>query len=98
MMRKKEDQVMTLQLQNPPHVDEPLEAQQYADILGRVAADRQAVIVRRGGADLAAVVPLEFLELLQEMVARRTCRGTGPQARLAKIAQGIPSEPGMVRP
>ena len=63
---------MTLQLQDPPHVDEPTEVQQYADILGRVAADRQAVIVRRGGADLAAVVPLEYLELLLDMVAART--------------------------
>ena len=61
---------MALLLQDPPHVDEPREVEQYADILGRVAADRQAVIVRRGGADLAAVVPIEYLELLRDMLAR----------------------------
>jgi hypothetical protein len=61
---------MTLQMQDPPHIDEPQDAQKYADILGRVAADRQPVIVRRGGSDLAAVVPLEFIELVKDMLAR----------------------------
>ena len=53
----------------PAHVDEPQAAQEYAEVLSRVAADRKPVIVHRGGADLAAVVPLEYLELLQDMLA-----------------------------
>jgi prevent-host-death family protein len=58
-------------LTEPGRVDEPNAAQDYADVLSRVAADHRPVIVRRNGEDLAAVVPLEHLELLQEVVARR---------------------------
>ena len=60
---------MTVQLQEPSHVDEPRQAQEYADVMSRVAAERRAVIVRRNGADLAAIVPLEFLELLEDAIA-----------------------------
>jgi PHD/YefM family antitoxin component YafN of YafNO toxin-antitoxin module len=55
----------------PVHVEEPQAAQGYAEVLSRVAADRKPVIVRRGGADLAAVVPLEYLELVQDALARQ---------------------------
>lgn len=55
----------------PGHVDEPQVAQEYAEVFSRVATDRKPVIVRRDGADLAAVVPLEYLELLQDMMARQ---------------------------
>ena len=58
-------------LHEPSHLDEPQQAQGYADVLSRVATERQAVIVRRGGTDLAAIVPLEYLELLQEALARQ---------------------------
>ena len=57
---------MTLQLQEPTHVDEPHEVQEYADVITCVAADCQPVVVRRGGADVAVVVPLEYLEFLQD--------------------------------
>ena len=60
---------MTMQLQEPTHVDEPQQVQGYADVMSRVAADHKAVIVRRGGADLAAIIPLEYLEILQEALA-----------------------------
>lgn len=62
---------MSLPMLTPSHVDEPEAAQEYADVLSRVAADGKPVIVRRGGADLAAVVPLEHLELLQDILARQ---------------------------
>lgn len=55
----------------PDHVDEPQAAPEYADVLSRVAAGRKPVIVRRDGADLAAVVPLDYLELLQDLLARQ---------------------------
>lgn len=57
---------MTTQVQQMNHVDEPHEAKDYAEVMSRVAANGQAVIVRRDGADLAAIVPLEYLELLQD--------------------------------
>lgn len=55
----------------PGRVDEPQAAQEYAAVLSRVAADRKPVIVQRAGADLAAVVPLEHFELLQDVLAGR---------------------------
>src|SRR4051812_31330356 len=51
-------------------VDEPQAAQGYAEVLTRVAAAGKPLIVRRGGADFAAVVPLEQLERFREMLAR----------------------------
>jgi hypothetical protein len=62
---------MTLPLLEPNHVDEPEHAPEYAEVLSRVASEHQPVIVRRGGADLAAVVPLEYLEFLQDMLTRQ---------------------------
>jgi PHD/YefM family antitoxin component YafN of YafNO toxin-antitoxin module len=62
---------MILPMTSPRHIDEPCAAVEYADVLSRVATDRRPVIVRRGGADLAAVVPLEYLDLLEEMLTRR---------------------------
>ena len=61
---------MTLQLQEPTHVDEPHEVQEYADVITCVAADCQPVVVRRGGADVAVVVPLEYFEFMQDALAR----------------------------
>ena len=58
-------------LSEPGRVDEPQAVQEYADVLSQVAAARRPVIVRRNGEDLAAVIPLEHLELLREVVARQ---------------------------
>jgi PHD/YefM family antitoxin component YafN of YafNO toxin-antitoxin module len=58
-------------LEEPGRVDEPRAAQEYSAVLTQVAAERRPVIVRRNGEDLAAVVPLEHLELLREAVARQ---------------------------
>lgn len=55
----------------PSRVDEPCAAQEYSDVLTQVAADGKPIIVRRNGADLAAVIPVEDLELVCEMLARR---------------------------
>lgn len=62
---------MTLPMLTPGHIDEPDVVHEYADVLSRVAAERRPVVVRRGGADLAAVVPLEYLEMMEEMLTRR---------------------------
>jgi PHD/YefM family antitoxin component YafN of YafNO toxin-antitoxin module len=56
-------------LQQPEKVDEPAEAKGYADVMSRVAAEGQPVIVRREGNDLAAIVPLAYLEELLDKLA-----------------------------
>jgi hypothetical protein len=58
-------------LEEPGRVDEPRAAQEYSAVLTQVAAEGRAVIVRRNGEDLAAVVPLEHLELIREILARQ---------------------------
>jgi hypothetical protein len=50
-------------------VDEPQATWEYADVLTRVAAGGKAVIIRRNGADLVAVIPLEHLDLVREVLA-----------------------------
>jgi hypothetical protein len=58
-------------LTEPGRVDEPQAVQAYAKVLTQVAADYRPMIVRRNGEDLAAVIPLEFLEWLREVAARQ---------------------------
>ncbi len=58
-------------LTEPGRVDEPRAAQEYSDVLSQVAAEGKPVIVRRNGEDLAAVIPLDYLELLREVMARQ---------------------------
>ena len=52
-------------------IDEPQVADEYAAVFSQVATGHRAVIVRRNGQDLAAVVPLEHLELISEELARQ---------------------------
>src|SRR5438445_9395267 len=68
-----EDPIMTVQslLPEPGRIDEPQAAQAYSDVFSRVVKDGKPVIVRRNGEDLAAVIPLEYLELLREVAARQ---------------------------
>ena len=58
-------------LEVPDRVDEPKAAQEYAAVLTQVVAAGRPVIVRRNGEDLAAVVPLEHLELVREILAHQ---------------------------
>src|SRR4051812_46930722 len=58
-------------LEEPGRVDEPQVAQEYADVLSQVVAAGRPVIVRRNGEDLAAVIPLEHLELFREILAHQ---------------------------
>jgi prevent-host-death family protein len=60
-------------------VDEPRAAQEFSDVLTQVAAERRPVIVRRNGEDLAAVIPLEYLELVRELLARQEVEGLAAQ-------------------
>src|SRR5262249_2974990 len=67
-------------LVEPSRVDEPHGALEYSNVLSQVAHEGRPVIVRRNGEDLAAVVPLEHLELLRELLARE---------KLEELAAGI---------
>ena len=58
-------------LEEPGCVDEPQGAQEYAAVLTQVVAAGRPVIVRRNGEDLAAVVPLEHLEQVREILAHQ---------------------------
>ncbi len=52
-------------------VDEPSSSQEFSAALTRAATDHRPVIVRRDGADLAAVIPLDYLDVLREALARQ---------------------------
>ena len=43
-------------LSEPDRIEEPQKAQEYWDMLSRVASTHQPVIVRRGGADATAKI------------------------------------------
>jgi PHD/YefM family antitoxin component YafN of YafNO toxin-antitoxin module len=78
---------MTIQLQEPSYVDEPQEAKDYADVISRVSTEHRAVIVRRDGADMAVIIPLEYLEPLRETLAMAEVQrllGSMDLARMAK--------------
>ena len=55
-------------LEEPGRVDEPQAADGYAAVLTQVVAAGRPVIVRRNGEDLAAVIPLEHLDLIREIL------------------------------
>ena len=66
-------------LEEPGRVDEPQAAQGYSAVLTRVAVERRPLIVRRNGEDLAAVIPLEYLELVREVLAQQEVEKLGSQ-------------------
>jgi hypothetical protein len=70
----------------PTHIDEPQVASGYADVLSQVAERGQAVIVRRGGEDLAAVIPLEHLAMIQDQAARLEAERLARQLNWPDIA------------
>ena len=78
---------MTLQslLVEPGRVDEPQAAKGYSDVLSQVAAEGKAVIVRRNGEDLAAVIPLADLVLLRDFLARQEVEKLANQIDWSRI-------------
>ena len=77
-------------LDEPGRVDEPQAAQAYSEVLTRVAAEHRPVIVRRNGEDLAAVIPLEHLELVREVLARQEVEKLAAQIDWDKARQTLP--------
>ena len=80
---------MTLKplLKEPGRVDEPRAAPEFSDVLSQVAGEGKAVIVRRNGADLAAVIPLEYPELLREVLARQEVEELAAQVDWSRVAK-----------
>ena len=58
-------------LDEPQRIDEPSESPRFSEALTQVASSGHPVIVRRAGEDLAAVIPLNHLELLRDALAMR---------------------------
>jgi hypothetical protein len=81
---------MSLVIQQPEKIDEPAEAKGYADVISRVAAEGQPVIVRREGNDLAAIVPLAFLEELRDAQAMEEAQRMLKKLDLPRIAKENP--------
>jgi hypothetical protein len=78
-------------LPEPARVDEPQQAGDYAAVLSRVAANHQPLIVRRGGEDLAAVVSLEHLDFMREVLASQEAERLAGQLDLAHLVQAPPA-------
>lgn len=55
----------------PVRIEEPHEAHEFSRVFSQVASHGQPVIVRRDGEDLAAVVPIEHLDVLRDAMARQ---------------------------
>jgi PHD/YefM family antitoxin component YafN of YafNO toxin-antitoxin module len=83
-----------MQLHEPKHVDEPSGNQGYADIVTHVAADRQPVVVRRGGSDVAVIIPMELLEMLQDVIAREEAERISRTVNWKGLAKTSPPPPG----
>ncbi|MEX2140628.1 MAG: hypothetical protein WD894_15300 [Pirellulales bacterium] len=77
-------------LTEPNRVDEPNAAREYSDMLSQVASDGRPVIVRRNGADLAAIVPLEHLELVREMLGRKEVQELAAEIDWDRAVQALP--------
>ena len=82
-------------LEEPGRADEPAAAQEYADVLSQVASAGRPVIVRRNGEDLAAVIPIEQLHLMREILARQAVEasavssGSGATLRAGALPSGF---------
>ncbi len=74
-------------VREPGRVDEPHAAQEYADVLSEVVAHGRPVIVRRNGEDLAAIIPVQHLNLVREILAQHQA---GKSAAEINWASGTP--------
>ncbi len=77
-------------LNDPDHVDEPQQVQDYWGLVSRVAATQHPVIVRRDGTDVAAVIPIAYLELLRELFSQHEAEQRAAEVDWAQMAQLSP--------
>jgi PHD/YefM family antitoxin component YafN of YafNO toxin-antitoxin module len=71
----------------PGRVEEPQAGQDYSAILSRVASEHKPVIVRCSGEDIAAIVPLEHMEVLQDALARQEAEKIAAQIDWGRLAK-----------
>jgi PHD/YefM family antitoxin component YafN of YafNO toxin-antitoxin module len=74
-------------LSEPSRLDEPQAAHEYAEVLSQVAAEGRPIILRRNGADLAAVVSVDHLELMREILARENVEKLAAQLDCGRLVQ-----------
>jgi len=77
-------------LSEPDRIEEPQKVQEYWDLVSRVASTHRPVIVRRGSADVVALIAVEHLALLQEIVAQQEAERLAAQVDWAHAAQTFP--------
>jgi PHD/YefM family antitoxin component YafN of YafNO toxin-antitoxin module len=75
--------------EEPGRVDEPRAAQDYADVLSQVAAAGRPVIVRRNGQDLAAVIPVEYLRQVREILTQNEVENLAAQLDWSQGRSGL---------
>ena len=80
-------------LSAPDHIEEPQKAQEYWALVNRVASTHHPVIVCRRGTDMVAVIAVEHLALLQEMLAQQEAERLAAQVDWAHAAQTSPPPP-----
>jgi hypothetical protein len=80
-------------MQNPRKVDESQLAAEYGKVLSQVAAEGRPVIVQRGGVDFAMLVPLEYLELIEDSLARKDAERIAARLDWKRVrAQSVPPQ------
>jgi hypothetical protein len=62
-------------------------------MFSHVATEHKPVIVRRSGEDLAAIVPLEHVELLKDALARQEAERLAAQIDWCRLAKDHPPTP-----
>jgi len=77
-------------LSEPDRIEEPQKAQEYWEMLSRVASTHQPVIVRRGGTDFAAVISVEHLGLLRDLLAQQEAERLAAQVDWVRVVQVSP--------
>src|SRR2546423_925183 len=77
-------------LDEPGRVDEPQATQEFSEVLTQVASERRTVIVRRNGEDVAAVIPLEHLQLVREVLAHHEMEKLAARIDWDRARQTLP--------
>jgi PHD/YefM family antitoxin component YafN of YafNO toxin-antitoxin module len=81
---------MSSHLYEPNRVDEPRQAEEYADVISKVVTEKHAVMLRREGADAAVIIPLDQWEILAEALAMEECQRLLKTMNLREMAKSNP--------
>lgn len=73
----------------PGRVNEPQAVQEYSNVLSRVVADGKPVIIRRNGEDLAAVIPLNYLRMLRDVLEREEVEKQAAQIEWKSVPESL---------